>query len=82
MFIKAPKQGDGWYTFINPFSTMMWVSTLIGIVLGALIMTLTYKAGRYLAIEEEDHRFNYPLSLFIVLSSCFQQGLCKHFSFK
>jgi hypothetical protein len=62
----------GWSTFVNPFSIDTWLATIIATGLGAFMLAVTYyfSAGKV----PEEYEFNFALSLFISITSLFQQG--------
>ena len=73
MYIKSPGAGVGWGTFIEPFTPGMWVSTLACILLGAMVVAVTYHIGKKLN-EVEDLPFTFGTTVFISFSGFFQQG--------
>ena len=76
MYIKSPGQGIGWRTFIDPFNTSMWISSVAMIILGAFVVAVTYHIGKKFN-EVEDLPFTFGSVVFISFCAFFQQGKCN-----
>ena len=73
MIIKRPRQDAGWSTFIKPLDEGMWLALGVAILLGAIILSVTYQYGLKTG-KKTEHHYDFSVSLFISVHSFFQQG--------
>ena len=77
MYIRIPSQSAGWPTFVYPFSTKLWIATVMIMFSGSLIISITYYVHRrcFYVDLEYPHSFGINMALFLSFSSLFQKGI-------
>ena len=77
MYIRIPSQSAGWGTFVNPFSTNLWIATTMMMFAGSIIISITYYIHRKFSYVDLEYpnSFGINMALFLSFSSLFQQGI-------